>query len=720
MTTENKNWDILKKKYGLFIAIIILFAIFGATYLVCTLEYNNQKKNILAEQEEALVLRAARTVGAMALWADGLDSQAKRVSSSELYRLFASEVGQMDSKDAGLINDPDAAFMNPSDDATNLTEQVPLMRNVLLDFMNYNGLLDARLVNASGQTFLSALSRPSPVTEDQKAAVNQAIKEGHMAFGPVRSSPSGLALDFADPLRAVLSQETEEEAVAALLLTTPVTGQIALFLSTEARPGEAVLPRLLQQRGQVWEEMQVRSPSPVLVDSALIPDIIPPTGEPGKGATIAFGMRTSMNGESQVYSYGAEVPNLGWWLLLEKPASEINAALQTLAWTIFSIGLLASVGFVLLLTLAWWVVVGREQRVIAQRFQNLYQVINQQKRFLDSVNVSLEVGLMMADKNGVIQLCNRSFAHIAQREEQELLGVSLMALFDGKVAGRLLDGIHQVITKQEAQTFEVALHQGELERLYRATLYPFVDEGSQSVEGEGMEDTLLPALREQARQLGVVATFQDITEFRRNSDQRRRQQVSTVAALVRAIEGVDPYLAGHSQMMSDLGDLLGARMELNERDQSTIRTAASLSQVGKIFVSRELLTKTGKLTPAEQAELDAAPEHAYNTLKDVGFELPVPQALHEMYERLDGTGHPRHLQGAEIGLHARILAVLNSFSAMVSPRSYRAGMNAAAAIENMRSCAAYDQRVVDALEAVLATPEGVSIVQRAGNRETQE
>ena len=119
--------------------------------------------------------------------------------------------------------------------------------------------------------------------------------------------------------------------------------------------------------------------------------------------------------------------------------------------------------------------------------------------------------------------------------------------------------------------------------------------------------------------------------------------------------------------------------------------AAELSQVGKLFVPRELLTKTGKLSEEEQAEMARVPEHAYRVLRDIDFELPVPAAVHEMYERMDGTGYPRHLVGEAISVHARVLAVVNAFCAMVGPRSYRAGMSDDEALRILRGDPSFDR-----------------------------
>ena len=71
-----------------------------------------------------------------------------------------------------------------------------------------------------------------------------------------------------------------------------------------------------------------------------------------------------------------------------------------------------------------------------------------------------------------------------------------------------------------------------------------------------------------------------------------------------------------------------------------------------------------------------------------------------MYERLDGSGYPEGLKGDQICLNARILAVANTFCALVRPRSYRMahGMERAMAILN-ETPRKYDPQVVRACRA---------------------
>ena len=94
-------------------------------------------------------------------------------------------------------------------------------------------------------------------------------------------------------------------------------------------------------------------------------------------------------------------------------------------------------------------------------------------------------------------------------------------------------------------------------------------------------------------------------------------------------------------------------------------------------------------------------------LRNIEFELPVVDAIYEMNERLDGSGYPRHLTEEEIGMPAKVLAVVNAFTALLRPRSYRSALSAQESLASLRKQGgAYDQRVVDALEELLKTPAG--------------
>jgi len=319
-------------------------------------------------------------------------------------------------------------------------------------------------------------------------------------------------------------------------------------------------------------------------------------------------------------------------------------------------------------------------------FRRRAREARRQKALLDSVNASLQAGLMLMDGEGRVQMCNPAFGHVAGRSEGDIVGAAIGAVLPAEAAARLRAGMERISGSDSSDSLEISVPQGGDMRLYRVSLFPLEEKkgGQADAEVRG----------------GCVGIFQDITEFRRRAEAARQRQANSVAALVRAIESVDANLVGHSLKMEKVAELLGASMNLPTGDRETLRFAARLSQVGKIFVPRELLTKKGKLTPEEQAEVNRAPEYAYGILRDMQFSLPVPDAVYQMGERMDGSGLPRGLRGEEITLNARVLAVVNAFCAMVSARSYRAGMPPEQAIGLLREDAGFDVRVVEALARI--------------------
>ena len=127
------------KKYALLAVVTVSLCVFMAAWMVCSMEYRNRKQDVLTAQQETLAAWVSGTVDAVTVWTDALYGQARRVSGSDLYRLFASELGQMDERTTALINDADSGVTLP-DGAAALAEEVPLIRNLLLDFMTYSGL----------------------------------------------------------------------------------------------------------------------------------------------------------------------------------------------------------------------------------------------------------------------------------------------------------------------------------------------------------------------------------------------------------------------------------------------------------------------------------------------------------------------------------------------------------------------------------------------------
>ncbi len=670
-----------KKRTRLAIFACVVIAFCGVTALLCYTFYTAQKEDILSSQQERLQLNASSSAESIRLWVMRLDEQARRISESGTFQLYAQDIAAMDIDQVSTLNDPDNQT-ELSEEAAYLSEAIPHIRTILQDFMTYNGLQDARLVSPSGKILLSPQPRPIPMIADQIHTVQKAAASNQIMFAPVRKTATGMILDYVAPLMPAQAQDTNANSVAAFLITTPVTGQLSSFVNRSAGPGDEIKTNLIQYTGKSWEVIR--------------PDILKPLPSSIELATDAkqlpFASRTSVNSNEKVYSLGIRTTGLDWIVVQEVPAYIVDAQLSRAFNLVYGAGAFLCLSVLLMFSLVWWIIIGREQASVAQKFSKLYQVIRKQKHLLDSINISLDVGLIMVDVSGKLHVVNRAFATIVGKTEDELQDSNLHSIVPDKAALHVQQAVADVSKSNISKTIELILPlQGE-ERLFRATLFPFEDKDQD-------DDTS-----------AAVITLQDITEFRKNSEKRNKQQMSTIEALVGTIERVDPYLSGHSNLMRQLVELLAEDMALEGRDKDTLSTAAVLSQIGRIFVPRDLLSKTDKLTPEEQAELARIPEYAFSILNTIDFGSPVPTAVLQMNEKLDGSGTPNHLNGDDISLYGRVLGVINAFCAMASPRAFRSSLPIETALDILRKNAGYDQKVVEHLATVLAKPEGAGAV----------
>ena len=202
--------------------------------------------------------------------------------------------------------------------------------------------------------------------------------------------------------------------------------------------------------------------------------------------------------------------------------------------------------------------------------------------------------------------------------------------------------------------------------------------------------------------LGVV---RDITEHKRVEEERERtfQQVQrvlegTVQAMAATVEMRDPYTAGHQQRVARLAVAIGGEMGLSEDQQTAIRTAALLHDIGKIAVPAEMLSKPSALSEPEFSIIKTHPQVSHDMLQSLEFPWEIARIAGQHHERLDGSGYPWGLSGPEILPEARILAVADVVEAMASHRPYRPALGVGVALSEIQEQRGglYDADAVDA------------------------
>jgi HD-GYP domain-containing protein (c-di-GMP phosphodiesterase class II) len=167
----------------------------------------------------------------------------------------------------------------------------------------------------------------------------------------------------------------------------------------------------------------------------------------------------------------------------------------------------------------------------------------------------------------------------------------------------------------------------------------------------------------------------------------------------RAQLGRIDYRLEPRRLVVQTAELIARELELSEEETARVRFAALVCGVARNQLPAAILSKAGPLTAEEWVEVQRQPELAAALLSDVSEE-DIREWVLCHRERPDGTGYPRGLTAEQIPLEARILAVADAYSAIVSDRPYRRRRDHQAACQELIRCAG-TQFDVDIVKAFL-------------------
>jgi len=183
-------------------------------------------------------------------------------------------------------------------------------------------------------------------------------------------------------------------------------------------------------------------------------------------------------------------------------------------------------------------------------------------------------------------------------------------------------------------------------------------------------------------------------------------QEQTLKALVRTVALRDPHLAEHNTSLSRCALRVANQLKISVNDRTTLFYSTLLSCVSKLSVPEKILNKPGALTPAEMKIVKDSISQNFKNIEKMEFDLPIQCVVIQMYERLDGTGHPKQLSGNEVTFLARILGACDVYCALTSSRSYRKKLTHREAIEEMRKQEEkFDKLVLDTINDVMELVE---------------
>lgn len=149
----------------------------------------------------------------------------------------------------------------------------------------------------------------------------------------------------------------------------------------------------------------------------------------------------------------------------------------------------------------------------------------------------------------------------------------------------------------------------------------------------------------------------------------------------------DNYTLEHSNRVVSLSKVIGKHLKLQKHEMNILSLAAGFHDIGKIGIPDHILLKPGTLSGDEYEGIKAHPVIGANILRTLRHPLldEVAVCVLHHHEHWDGSGYPDGLEGQEIPVISRIIAVVDAYDAMTTTRNYRQEINKQDALQMIES-----------------------------------
>jgi response regulator RpfG family c-di-GMP phosphodiesterase len=183
----------------------------------------------------------------------------------------------------------------------------------------------------------------------------------------------------------------------------------------------------------------------------------------------------------------------------------------------------------------------------------------------------------------------------------------------------------------------------------------------------------------------------------------REMMFSTIKALAEAIEQRDPSTGGHTQRVLELCLDLGVALGMDAVDLENLKMSSLLHDIGKIGVDDNVLRKHSELIGEEFDTIRRHPQIGADIIQHIPNSEGIVPGILLHHERYDGSGYPFGHSGDQIPLQAKIIAVADSFDAMVSHRPYRDALPYQKALAELdaNSGTQFDPEIVEVFKVVI-------------------
>jgi HD-GYP domain-containing protein (c-di-GMP phosphodiesterase class II) len=200
--------------------------------------------------------------------------------------------------------------------------------------------------------------------------------------------------------------------------------------------------------------------------------------------------------------------------------------------------------------------------------------------------------------------------------------------------------------------------------------------------------------------LGLLAAMGDrigVAIERATSYESARDQFVSAMVAMKSVMEARNMPAGKSMDHAALVAGLARSMNVGDEEVKLLQYVSRIYDVGMTKIGDGILRKRGGLRVGEYESVKRHPEEGVDIVGPIEFLEQVKEVILHHHERFDGGGYPGGLSGEGIPMGARILAVVDSYSSMLSDRPYRPALSVEEAIEELRRGRGtqFDPKIVD-------------------------
>jgi len=282
----------------------------------------------------------------------------------------------------------------------------------------------------------------------------------------------------------------------------------------------------------------------------------------------------------------------------------------------------------------------------------------------DLILESIPTAVVIIEPSGTIKYLNKSVGKILG--SMETLGKNILE-FDTVVRSGLDIKIQEAFNGMESEIFEVdyTSFTSRKKLILNARVRPF-----RYIEGIKKYEAML--------------LLDDITKESNLNLQVENQYLEMFKSFSKFIDAKDPYTGQHSNNVFNYVDSMLSFIGLSELEKHDIRIAAALHDIGKIGISEYILNKTEKLTDEEYEQMKKHPSIGAKLLEEIDSYKDIAVNIRHHHERWDGRGYPDKLEKEQIPVGSQMIAIADTYDAIISDRIYRKSRSKAEAVNLLK------------------------------------